>query len=160
MPAATPRWQSWKPEGRPNVSWADYTAAIADASTRLIAASRGCASRWNTLIPHLHTLPEANRSEALRALRSDIPGFSPEERELLWHALRDLVNSHRAYSKADWALNPAAVDEIEELLPLLVPVDPVARAGWLFDKHPKIDEELDWQARETKLEERRKAVIC
>src|SRR4029077_3341173 len=60
---------------------------------------------------------------------------SPEDKKVLWSALRDEIGRHRAYPNAEWAMKEAELAPLAFLLDQLEPSDPVSRFSWLFNEY-------------------------
>jgi hypothetical protein len=72
-------------------------------------------------------------------LVSHIQSFSaakPEaaERYKVWEALRNVVNQHRTFADAAWALSDSELTKLADLLPLVEPSDAVQKSLWLFQE--------------------------
>ncbi|MBK9064711.1 MAG: hypothetical protein IPL89_16200 [Acidobacteria bacterium] len=158
MPAGNPRWNSWKPAER-QVPRAEYDNAISDAALRLLDLAGAEPQRWVRIAKDLDRLPIRAREQALAAIRKDVPRLSAETRSDVWNAIRGLVNSHREFARAKWALSPEEVSAIEELLPVLEPGDLVVRHAWLFGHHPNLGEEREWDAEQAEIERRRREAV-
>lgn len=70
-------------------------------------------------------VPEARREDFIEAGTS----------EALWRRLRELVDKHRSYADADWAIHSEPLDLIERVATLLSPTDPFVLHQFLFDEH-------------------------
>ena len=65
--------------------------------------------------------------------------LTENDRNSLWNALRDFINSHRQFADAAWALPANQLERLEEKENLFAPIDPAERVAWLFNEtHPDI----------------------
>ena len=158
MPTGNPRWHNWKPAER-RVTRAEYDDAVSDAARRLVELAAAKPSRWENIAKRLDSIPRRDREEVVAGLRGDAPRLASDVRTRVWNALRELVNSHREFTKAQWALPPQEVTALENLLPVVEPDDFVTRNVWLFGQHPRLGEERVWEAEQAEVERRRRDAV-
>lgn len=158
MPSVTPRWQNWQPSGR-QVSFSEYDAVVSDSIQRLVALAIEDPSRWPSLLERLDAVPTRSRPAVMTALKSAADGLALQVRDGIWTALRELVNTHRQFTTAKWALSANELSEVEALLPLFEPGDRIARGAWLFAQNPRIGVDLEWEEEQAELDRRRREVV-
>lgn len=95
--------------------------------------------RWETIIRGLPTFSPTHRERAYRILE-DFAGRAKESQQAkLWTALRDIVNTHRAFQDAAWAMKGPELERLESVVQRLEPADLFAKVRWLFDDyHPRL----------------------
>jgi hypothetical protein len=96
-------------------------------------------SLLTAFVESLPRLDTAARSRTIVAMDTAARSASSEEVFQLWSALHDLVQKHRYFHEAGWALKSDELKPLEELCRTLEPHDPVRRIVWLFDDYvPKV----------------------
>ena len=90
-------------------------------------------TRLSLLVHECGTWPPFLRDRLADQLRAFSAVASPEDRALVWAALRQLVNSHCSHPTADWAVPAEALAPLAAVRDLLIPADLIARYAWLFD---------------------------
>jgi hypothetical protein len=115
--------------------WEAYSQII----DRAIQMADDNADRWTTIIRGLPTFGPAHRERACRLLEDFVVRAERDQQTKVWTALRDLVNNHRAFKDAAWAMKGPELDKLESLIHRLEPSDPITQFGWLFDDyHPRL----------------------
>ena len=154
----TPRWRAWAVE--PSSTSAEVWSGAGDAIELMLQLVDGDAKRWSMLIELLDDVPRPQFVNILNGLRSEEVGRMAEpERAEVWGKLRDLVNRHREFSDARWALPPDSVNEVASILDSWAPADPVLLHGWLFTDWPEIPGRRggDWAKDEAEIRRQRQA---
>jgi hypothetical protein len=150
----TPRWRPWAVE--PSSTSAEIWSGVTDVIELMLKLVDGHAKRWITLIDLLDDLPRPQFAQILNGLRSEQVRQMPEgDRSEIWGKLRDLVNRHREFSDARWALPTDSVNELATILDSWAPTDPVLLHGWLFTDWPEIPGRRDGDWAEDEAEIRR-----
>jgi hypothetical protein len=138
----SPRYRDWQPARTGTVDPETYKSFEA-ASIRLVADADMDADRWAELIGQFdHLAPSALDSaiDVLSRLHEDPTGRLV--RASVWEPLHALVQRHKRYPSADWAMDSGRLERLDELQLALAPLDVGSRIGWLFDDHmPDIPEE-------------------
>jgi hypothetical protein len=151
FPTMAPRFRDWKPQ-KVSALIPEYLASIDALIDGLLEDVGESGDRWVQLIKELDDLPPASRSKVVDALGGLADrGLLPEERELIWEALRSLVARHREFVDAQWALPADEVNELDQLAQRFEPQTPQKRYAWLFNEHmPEIPDVQrgggDWDA--------------
>jgi hypothetical protein len=69
-------------------------------------------------------------------MKSSAEGASSEEEVFkLWTGLRDLVQKHRSFREANWAMGEDHLGPIEKICKEIEPRDPVRQVLWLFNDY-------------------------
>lgn len=102
---------------------------------RAITAAAGRPERLCELIGAFPQLGRGQRDGLLDRIREFAEGAADKERARVWDALRDLVNTHKAFGDAAWAMGAGEVALLEPMVAAVEPRDAVLREGWLFDEH-------------------------
>lgn len=158
-----PKWRDFEaaaPELITNRTIWEGTNALAD---RLLADADADSGRWKTLIEHLPGFPPDWRKKAWTHLEDLAASFDKDEQRLpIRDALRILVDHHRSFPDANWALPKDEVSAIEVTYQKFVPADLVLRCAWLFaDNAPLLEgtPKTDWELREEQLSNHRKRAV-
>jgi hypothetical protein len=91
--------------------------------------------RLTALVDSLAQLAPQTRERAIAAIRTSAKNASSDAAFQLWSKLHDLVQKHRNFHGADWALKPDQLAPLEDLCREIAPRDPVHQIRWLFDEY-------------------------
>jgi len=115
------------------VSVAQYREQTDLYADRAVSLAVDDIDRLVILIDHLDSLSGGSRAHVLKLLRSNsTKALDAASDSALWTALTKLVNRHRLYSDAEWAMNASLTDEIAQVADLLAPTRPDLRFARLF----------------------------
>jgi transcriptional regulator with XRE-family HTH domain len=132
MPTYKPEWRQYRVPSPVTVG--EHLRGIEEVINRSLRAAGHDSTRLATLIKECGAWPPESRSALVVHIESvSSNNRNPGERNEVWEALRDLVNTHRAFATADWALPESEVKKLEVLLPLVEPSDVFTKFKWLFD---------------------------
>jgi hypothetical protein len=92
-------------------------------------------SRLTALIDTLPQLEEAARARVIVAIGKAAKNADSESGFQLWSKLHDLVQKHRNFQGAGWALPPDQLKPLEDLCRSIEPADPVRQIVWLFNDY-------------------------
>jgi excisionase family DNA binding protein len=162
MNTATPRFRRWSTSEQ-RVPLAEWLAAVAATVERVIEDAGTDPSRWAQVVESLGNLPDDQRQALLSRLEGLEPGaMDPDERKTLWSAVVELVEHHRSFPDARWALPSEPLDRLEHLAARLSPDDAVARHVRLFDWRPFVRgvAEDDFEAHEAAIAAARRGAVA
>jgi hypothetical protein len=136
---ATPRFHEAGGSERETVTnhlvWKTYSQII----DRALEMANDDSERWCTIVQGLPEFSSTQRERAFRLLEEFTTKASQDHQTKVWTALRNLVNEHRAFQDAVWAMKGPQLERLESIVERLEPSDPIARFGWLFDEyHPSL----------------------
>jgi hypothetical protein len=115
--------------------WEAYNEIIG----RALALVDDDPERWTEIVRAVATFSPTERERARRLLEEFAARAGADQRIVVWGAVRDLVNTHRAFQDAAWAMKDPELGRFESIAERLQPDDPVARFRWLFDDyHPRL----------------------
>jgi len=92
-------------------------------------------SRLAGLVDSLPQLDGPARARAIVSIDTSAKTAGSEAVFHLWTKLHDLVQKHRYFQDAQWALKPDQLKPIEELCQAIQPDDPVHQIVWLFNDY-------------------------
>jgi hypothetical protein len=151
MGSRRPVWRETIPDDRvEGVSYGEYWEQVGIYANLAIGAAKKDVSRLVELADRLDDLPESARKGLLNYFSSESVMSIPEaDRFELWDHLMCLVARHRRFAKAEWALKPELVDEIDAVAHALAPSTPslfhrrLFRSDYLefFDEKTGYDEQ-------------------
>ena len=85
------------------------------------------------LIENLDNLPDQEFNTIIDHISSPvIAGLPKDERKSIWETLVGVVNKHRKFSNAKWAMSPDLIDKIEDVTVMLTPKNLQDVFGRLF----------------------------
>jgi len=167
IPSSLPRIRDWYPASRimPMADWVSYTHAVVRLALSLTVNRP---ERLAKLVKVLNQLPTDDQAQILTALEqvtATAEALPFDQRFALWESVRQLIDRHRRYASADWALGAAILDRLEALATQLEPTDDPKRFAYLFAWRPDIPELVehprsDYMARAAELAELQRAAIA
>lgn len=132
-PSSKPRWRDYDTSQIKAITYADIDRQVERAADRLLSLASSDMAKWDELLQHFGTQPAAVRDATQRWLDTTDPASVDENtRYSIWSKLRHLVQEHRFFHDAFWALPPTKVDQLAEIEKKWAPPDPVVRNKWLF----------------------------
>jgi hypothetical protein len=159
-----PAWRESIPEEwDPGVTNREYVEQVTQYATMAANMAKGDLRKLRELLQQWEHLPPSTQ-EMLRAhLRSDTIGaLSDGERYELWSEIENLVNKHRRFVDAEWAMDADQVDQLAELADLLTPRDPGARHRRLFGEQEQLlyEERGDYAEQQRRLDDLREQAVA
>ena len=128
-----PVWREWGQKDPVRPAHTVHVSAIANVVSMMLPRVRLGKERWTTLISALPHLPREPHDQIAIALEIHDPAaFCDEDRRGVHDAIRDMVDQHRRFPKADWALPPEPIDRLDRLRKRYEPTDPVHLFAELF----------------------------
>jgi hypothetical protein len=132
MPTAQPQWRIVA--ARPPMTYGERDQGVIHILENALTLAGMNATRLALLVHDCGTWPPFLRDRLAAQLQTFAQTVAvPEERAMVWAALRQLVNNHRAYPTADWAVPVDALAPLAAVRDLLIPADLTTRYAWLFD---------------------------
>jgi hypothetical protein len=135
MRTAMPRWRDFgdlAQDAHTGRGQFQYVSSLADRALDLVGNDP---NRWSVILNSLRRIPSVQRGKALDLLKTIADGSIPSDKKiLLWNILREFIYQHRTYREASWVLPVELIDELDKILSLLSPADPIERNKWLFDE--------------------------
>jgi hypothetical protein len=136
FPTAKPRFRESGESEREAMTYelvARAYAEIIDRALRLVSIDH---ARWVTVIKHMGSFSVEERSRTINLLQdlADDPVLRQGNGEI-WTALNEVINRHRAFDDADWAMPAGDVQMLEAVRVRFQPADLVTRIKWLFDDY-------------------------
>jgi hypothetical protein len=126
-----PRWRDWVPPR--HVTRREVYEATLAIQERLLRQAQQDISRWEAIILDFPEVPYEQQAVVLTQLRELSQEITNDaDRIRLRDKLRELVSRHRSFAKQDWAMYPARVDELAEVMDLFEPSAFILKYLWLF----------------------------
>lgn len=134
MASVKPRWRDCDSSQTKKVTDGDIRRQAEWAAARLIQIAEAHREKWPLLLKDFAKLPSVAQNAVLKWLDElDIDSLSKNAREETWEQVRELVQTHRFFHDAWWAMPQPTVESLAKLEKKLLPADPIARSKWLFD---------------------------
>lgn len=129
-----PRWRTLIPEKWSHkVSRVQYWKDVEAYFGLAMDMARNNPSRLKNLIEGMDQLPEASFNELIEVLGGEeTKSLVASDRTIIWNALQQLINRHKKYSDADWAMGSKRLSQIEDVASRLKPEDPALLYQRLF----------------------------
>jgi len=128
----SPKWREWKPEDTQQVTYSDIGHAVRELARRVLEDVGARGDRWAALLRRIADLPSDIRRSVVDQLADPALQFTEDDKAVVANETHRIVGTHREFADADWALEPADVDRLEQVLPRLEPASPLARNAWVF----------------------------
>ncbi len=87
------------------------------------------------LVENLPQFDSETRDRVGAAIRGAADRVGADAMFPVWSKLRDLIQRHRYFQEANWALRPEQLKPFEELRDAIRPSDPIRQIQWLFDEY-------------------------
>lgn len=131
-PAALPQFRDWRP-AQPVVMQTELSTVTTSVAEMLIEDAGRDPERWVEFIEHLPDLPHDLFSGAVSTLEQ-LAASGPDEtfKSRVWPALQEVIESHRQFHDAWWALPEPSVKALERARDRLKPAGPAVAFGHLF----------------------------
>jgi hypothetical protein len=160
-PVHLPRFRQWQrdPEG---ATYGEIFEFVSGLVPRALEYAQADPVRWVKLVDRIPTVSEPEQEQMLSALEALDPAQLGENVHIeLWRALVDLVERHRTYADADWAMPVALRDRLETQTKRIEPVQAVERQARLFEPRPDLPDvdRGDYEAYNQALTEARGAAV-
>ncbi len=128
-----PTWRAALMEGwEPRVSERAYVESVEAFADLAVDMARRDTGRLAELVARLPNLPEKTWRLLLDDVIPAMRDAAPEEALTVWEAICRLVERHRAFPDADWAMPEAMIGELDKVAALVEPTDPALRHRRLF----------------------------
>lgn len=147
QPSPHPNWRDFTPDVREHITWATLRASAQLVGTRLLKQADHDVRRWDALIDRWSDFDQAWRHQAVDQLGAFVKTLSdPADVELLRDSLRDVVQKHRNFSDADWAMPETDLTGLDSVLAMLEPSGPQEKHRWLFKQNSNfLRPNVPWQ---------------
>lgn len=135
-PTAAPRFREAGASERETVTYGSVARAYRGVIERTFRLVDRDPDRWVTIINHIGSFSPEDRSrtiQLLEELADDLTGLNRNGK--IWTVLNEVVNRHRAFSDADWAMPTIEVERLAAVTTRFEPTDLVTRIKWLFDDY-------------------------
>lgn len=134
MASVKPRWRECDSSQTKRVTRGDITQQAQWAAARLIQIAETHREKWPLLLKDFAKLPPIAQNAVLKWLGElDVDSLSENARQETWEQVRELVQTHRFFHDAWWAMPKLIVESLAGIEQKLTPPDPLARSKWLFD---------------------------
>ena len=159
----TPEWRFWAEDWAPGGSRAEHDKGVKAAIALACGIAEKSPEKWPEIIERLGSIPKEEFLAVVAAVgRLAVDETESQLRAKLWEAVQGLVQRHRAFAKAEWALPDEALVQLEVLRDRLRPTDPAALAVPMFARRFDMtgDDGMNWDQRMKALREQRKQAIA
>lgn len=133
MPSYKPRWRDCDTSQTKEITYGDIGRQAEWAAARLVKIAEAHHEKWPLLLKDFSQLPSVAKDATLKWLRDvDVASMSSKAHTEIWEQIRELVQQHRFFCNAQWAMPKSTLDDLAEIEKRLMPTDPIARSQWLF----------------------------
>ena len=158
-----PTWRDYIPrDWKDGVSQTEYWEQITAYIGLLVELAKESTGKLGELIEHLPELPTPAHESLLNHFRSQkIVNLPESERLPLWESLDKLVQQHRKFEDAQWALPEEALSKIEKVANALAPEAPELRYQRLFgdQNFDLLDGRGSYDEQQERLDEERRGAV-
>ncbi|WP_029007349.1 helix-turn-helix domain-containing protein [Azospirillum halopraeferens] len=133
MPSHLPQWRDFAGGRQESVTRAGIIRGYREIGTRLLDGAGVNAGRWKALLEVWENFDAEWQADAAKRLAEAVPIFrDPATREDLRGALRELLDRHRGFADAEWAMREEDLKPLDPIYEALEPEAATARHAWLF----------------------------
>ena len=153
-PSAKPNWRDFTPDEPEVLTWDTVFATTRTIGNQLLDHAGDDVCRWLTLIGMWSNFDAEWRADAILKLDSFSRTLtSPDQIEAMRDALRDVVETHRGFKDAEWAMPEDQLQPLDQIVDILQPVGLEDRVRWLFRQGAmKLRPGMDYKVQQNELE--------
>lgn len=134
LPTHKMRWRMFEKDTNLPYTNKEICDAYSNIIEMLITIFNNDEDKFSQLIKETPNLSHADRKRVLDWADEVYPNIN-HKKNLAWEIIRGILNHHRSYSDAGWALPEAELVRFEELYNKLQPTDIIHKYLWLFNEH-------------------------
>lgn len=135
-PTPHPDWRDFAPDHEEEITLQALRRATREIGKRLLEQVGTNVDRWKTLLDLWASFEAGWRDEAAKQLEAYVHGLKdPRDAEAIREAIRDLLQRHRGFSDADWAMPEEDLAPLDALFQLMQPTGVEDRHRWLFQSN-------------------------
>lgn len=132
-PSSMPNWRDFTPDEPEVITWSTVAEASRAIGERLLARVGDNIGRWKSLLDLWASFDPVWRADAAARLEGFARELSePSEIEVIRDKLRDLLEKHRGFEDAQWALSEVDLQPLDRVFDILQPAGVEDRVRWLF----------------------------
>jgi transcriptional regulator with XRE-family HTH domain len=153
-PSSKPNWRDFTPDEREAITWPAVAAAAREIGARLLEHVGNSSSRWRALLELWSNFDPEWRKRAVELLKAFARNLRESiEIEAMREALRGLLQKHRGFADAEWAMAEDDLMPLEEVFKALEPTTPEERSRWLFRSNTNfLRPNVPWEVQRAELE--------
>ncbi len=153
QPSSKANWRDFSTERPEIVTWQAVATSAREIGARLLENVNNHIDRWCDLIGCWANFePEWRASAAAQMEAFAATVTDPSVAETLRDKLRLIVQQHRGYSEAEWALPEEELVPLDRIIDHLQPSSVEDRFRWLFRQGARpITPKVDWQTQQDEL---------
>ncbi len=153
-PSPLPDWRDFTPDIREEITWPALARAAEEIGKRLLEEASKSSARWCTLLDLWANFDPSWRGNASKRLNNFVRALkNPAEIEAMWDKLRKLVQKHRSFADAAWAMSEEDLKPLESILQTLQPKDLEGRLRWLFRPNSTLySKDVPWEVLQAETE--------
>jgi transcriptional regulator with XRE-family HTH domain len=153
-PSSKPNWRDFTPNEPEIITWSAVAEAASAIGERLLEHVGDDGERWRTLLDLWCNFDQQWRIAATKKLEAFARGLTDSsEIEVMRDKLRSLLQHHRGFKDAQWAMQEEDLKPLDAVFELLQPATLQDRVRWLF--HPGAvapNPNVDWNTQQAELE--------
>lgn len=144
-PAVKPKFREAGASEAESLTYGVVWESEREIISRALAQAERQPTRLVTIIKSMSEFQPDSRNKTLDVVEGYLEKNAQSDGTyLLWAALREEVNRHRAFADADWALKEEELARIDLIVDKYEPSDPVRLNVWVFDDWmPSVPGKLD-----------------
>jgi hypothetical protein len=152
--SSKPNWRDFAPDEPEVVTWSSVAAAASAIGERLLDQVGDDGERWRALLDLWSNFAPAWRAGAAKQLQDYARSLNdPAEIEAMRDKLRTLLDHHRGFKDAQWAMAEKDLKPLDKVFAALQPVGVEDRVRWLFRPSTRRHwRNIDWNEQKAELE--------
>lgn len=155
-PSHKPNWRDFTPDEPEEITPYSMAAAANAIGSRLLDQVGDDVNRWMGLLEHWSAFDDNWRAAAVKQLETFTYSLNePSEIEALRDKLRGLLQNHRNFKDAHWAMTEQNLNPLDNIFNLLQPKSVEDRVAWLFRPGAtQLRPNVDWNEQQAELADR------
>ncbi|MBE9114394.1 hypothetical protein IQ249_00635 [Lusitaniella coriacea LEGE 07157] len=161
-PIYKPRWREWLIESRSKVTCTEYWQNIEALIQRILTHVGSNSNRLCDVIERIESLQPSLRDRVIDFIASiDTANIPDRDIVKAWGSLRKIIQKHKKYSNAKWAMQTEVIEQLESIYENLEPHSLIFKYAWLFSVNPPLSDStgFDWKTRDKKIKQVRHEAV-
>lgn len=153
-PSSKAKWRDFSTDRPEVVTWQSVGDQARAVGERLLQEVGDDVGRWSALTDHWGHFDPVWRAKAAEQLEAFAPLVNdPADREKLRDKLRTLVDHHRDFSDAKWAMPETDLKAFDRVIEILKPMGAEDRFRWMFQAgQHRFGRKLGWEEQQKVIE--------
>ncbi|MGD1824501.1 XRE family transcriptional regulator [Chromobacterium violaceum] len=160
-PSSKPNWRDFTPDEPEVITWPSVAAAANAIGERLLEHVGDDCERWLALLDLWANFDQQWRASATKQLETFARGLTDShDIETMRDKLRGLLQKHRGFKDAQWAMMEEDLKPLDDVFEILQPASIEEQVRWLFRPGAEtLRPDIDWNSQQAELEVKQREAI-